>query len=256
MSRGQVVILEDDDWVARLLETGLTEHGYRVTAAREALEGFRTVCQIEPDCIVCDVTLPDFDGYWVAQQVRAAAPRIAATPLLFLGAIDDDRPSLQGLQLGADALVSKPFRMDEVIAQVDALVEMAKRLRAVRTARSEKPAAPTESLLGNIEEMSIVSVLTILEMERRSGELKIVRDASAATVELRSGYPAGGKLDGQSRDLVAVLREVLSWKKGMFSFRAGPDVPAPQPKRTIAGMLVEAVLPAGPPGRGRELKKA
>ena len=41
MSRGRVVILEDDEWVARLLETGLSEHGYQVTTAGEALAGFR-----------------------------------------------------------------------------------------------------------------------------------------------------------------------------------------------------------------------
>src|SRR5215470_1179657 len=59
MSRGQVVVLEDDDWVARLLETGLREHGYEVATVGEALGGFQRVCQLEPDCIVCDVTLPD-----------------------------------------------------------------------------------------------------------------------------------------------------------------------------------------------------
>src|SRR6266404_4742806 len=90
MSRGQMVILEDDDWVARLLETGLREHGYYIAIASEALEGVQRVSQLKPACIICDITLPDFDGYWVAQQVRSGAPDIAATPLLFLSQIDDD----------------------------------------------------------------------------------------------------------------------------------------------------------------------
>ena len=172
MSRGQVVILEDDDWVARLLETGLREHGYDVTMAAEAVEGFQRVCQVEPDCIICDITLPDFDGYWVAQQVRGASAKVAATPLLFLGPIDDEGSALRGLQIGADALVTKPFRMDEVVAQVDALVEMAKRVQKARAAISQRPMAPAHALTGHIEEMSIVTVLTLLEMERRSGELR------------------------------------------------------------------------------------
>src|SRR5262245_54927119 len=161
MSRGRVVILEDDDWVARLLETGLREHGYEVTTSAEALGGFQRVCQVEPDCIICDITLPDFDGYWVAQQVRTASATVAATPLLFLGPMDDEAAALKGLQVGADALVTKPFRMDEVIAQVDALVEMAKRLQKTRASISQRPIPPAHALSGNIEEMSIVTVLTI-----------------------------------------------------------------------------------------------
>jgi DNA-binding response OmpR family regulator len=255
MSRGQVVVLEDDDWVARLLETGLREHGYEVTVAAEALGGFQQVCQAEPDCIVCDITLPDFDGYWVAQQVRSASAKVAATPLLFLGPMDDEASGLKGLQVGADALVTKPFRMDEVIAQVDALIEMAKRLQKTRATISQRPLPPAHALSGNIEEMSIVTVLTILEMERRSGELKLTSGPLAATIELRSGYASGGTLKGQAQPLVPVLREVLSWKTGVFSFAVGPDVPAPERKRTIAGMLVEAVLPPGNPGRPAEAKK-
>jgi two-component system, OmpR family, response regulator len=254
--RGRVVILEDDDWVARLLETGLREHGYDVTTAAEALEGFRRISELGPDCVICDVTLPDFDGYWVAQQVRSGPTQIAATPLLFLGPMDDEGSGLRGLQTGADALVTKPFRMEEVIAQVDALVDMAKRLQKARASISQRPVPVAHALAGNIDEMSIVTVLTILEMERRSGELKLASSSNAATIELRSGYASGGTVKGQSKELVDVLRQVLSWKTGTFSFSVGPDVPAPERKRTIAGMLVEAVLPPGNPGRPPQAKRA
>jgi two-component system OmpR family response regulator len=248
MSRGQVVILEDDDWVVRLLETGLAEHGYQVTTAGEALAGFQRICQIEPACIICDITLPDFDGYWLAHQLRSASSGVSATPLLLLSQVDDEGAALQGLQVGADALMSKPFRMTEVIAQVDALVDMAGRVRAARAAL-DHPKAPTEALRGNIEEMSIVTVLTILEMERRSGELKLACEPMVATIDLGSGYASGGTINGQKKELVVILRQVLGWKTGAFSFRVGPDAPAPKPKRTIAGMLVEAVLPPVPPGQ-------
>src|SRR5262249_2088528 len=154
------VILEDDEWVARLLETGLREHGYEVATAVEALGGFQRVCQVEPDCIICDITLPDFDGYWVAQQVRAASAKVAGTPLLFLGPIDDESAALKGLQVGADALVTKPFWVDEVIAQVDALVDMAKRLQKTRASISQRPMPPADALAGKLEDMSIVTVLT------------------------------------------------------------------------------------------------
>jgi hypothetical protein len=146
--------------------------------------------------------------------------------------------------------------MEEVIAQVDALLDLAKRVTTARASLSERPPPPSHTLSGNLEDMSIVTVLTLLEMERRSGELKLTDDAHVATIDLASGYATGGKLEGKPQELVSILREVLAWKAGLFSFNLGPDVPVPAKKRTIAGMLVEAVLPQGRPARSPKAKRS
>jgi two-component system OmpR family response regulator len=243
MAKGRIVLLEDDDWVAELLSSGLRGRGYEVTAVGEALEGFRQICEREPDCIVCDVSLPDFDGYWVAHRVRAASSGVSTTPFLFLTHEGDDGSPLEGFHVGADVHMAKPFRLDEVIAQVDALVDMAKRLRATRASFLGHGSVPPEgeALRGNIDQMSVVTVLTLLEMERRSGELRVSVGSREARIQLGGGFALGGSLDGREQALVPILREVLKWKTGVFSFRVGPDAPPPASRRMIAGVLVEAV---------------
>jgi len=137
-----VVVIENDDWIARLLEEGLNDAGYEVTLASEALEGFQRACEKLPDCIICDVALPDFDGYWVAHKVRADASAISTTPFLFLTQADDEASPLEAFNVGADVQLTKPFRLDEVVAQVGALVEMAKRLRKTRDSFLDKKLSP------------------------------------------------------------------------------------------------------------------
>jgi hypothetical protein len=91
--------------------------------------------------------------------------------------------------------------------------------------------------------MSLVTVLTVLEMERCSGELVLHRDdhrSTRATLEVASGFAIGGTRDGAPENAVVLIRDILTWKSGRFSFRRGQDRDAPTTARPIAGILVEA----------------
>jgi DNA-binding response OmpR family regulator len=247
MSKGRVVVIENDDWIARLLEEGLNDAGYEVILASEALEGFQRACEKSPDCIICDVALPDFDGYWVAHKVRADPSAISTTPFLFLTQADDEASPLEAFNVGADVQLTKPFRLDEVVAQVGALVEMAKRLRKTRNSFLDRNAQPPvgEALRGDLAQMSIATVLALLEMERRSGQLQVAegdgKSGSVATIDLASGFATGGTLTGTSTGLLQILREIMKWKSGLLTFHVGKDAPAPNPKRPIGAILMEAV---------------
>src|SRR6266498_5638110 len=108
MSQGRVLVIEGDEWIADLLEEGLKDANYEVTLASEALEGMRKVAEVQPDCIICDVALPDFDGYWVAHKVRADSSAISTTPFLFLSSDDEEQDSpLEAFNVGADVRVTK-----------------------------------------------------------------------------------------------------------------------------------------------------
>jgi two-component system, OmpR family, response regulator len=250
MAKGRIVLLEDDEWVANLLSSGLREHGYEVSVVGEALAGFQEICDREPDCVVCDVTLPDFDGYSVAHRVRAASSKVSTTPFLFLAHEGEEPSRLGEFHVGAAVHMTKPFRLEEISARVDELVEMGRGLNATRASFLDRSSVPpeAEALRGNIDQMSIVTVLTLLEMERRTGELKIASGSSEARVMLSDGFALGGTREGKNEDLVAILREILKWKTGTFSFRVGAAPAAPLSRRTISGVLVEAVhLNANPP---------
>jgi two-component system, OmpR family, response regulator len=242
MGKGRIVVIENDGWIARLLEEGLRAADYDVLVASDALDGFRRVCEVQPDCIVCDVALPDFDGQWVARSVRSHASAISKVPLLFLSNADDERSPLGASSGGADAHLSKPFRLEEVVGQVAALIEMAKRLgEAQPPAVIEKAPPPGgEALRGSLEQMSVATVLSLLELERRTGQLKVSSSGAEATIELVRGFAVTSTLRGVSTPLLATVRELLNWNKGLVSFYVGKDVPEPEKKRPIGALLMEA----------------
>jgi CheY-like chemotaxis protein len=215
-----------------------------VHVAGEARTGFEKVRELLPDCILCSVNLPDIDGYWVARRVRTEPTRVATTPFLFLTEADDAESRLQGLNVGADLYLTKPFRNEEVVAQVGALIDMANRLRKQRDSfTSEAPAsAPGAAFSGDVAQMSIATVLTLLELERRSGQLKVRGDGHVAVLEIMDGRFDAGSLDEQPSGPTELLREVLRWKKGSFTFRGANIERAgsgEQPR--IGGLLLEAM---------------
>lgn len=247
MASGRVLIIEQEEWEATLLAKFLSEAGYEVHVAGEARAGFDQVRKLQPDCILCSVNLPDIDGFWVARRVRTEPSRVATTPFLFLTEADDAESRLQGLNVGADLYLTKPFRHDEVVAQVGALIDMANRLRKQRESfSSEGPAssAAGAAFSGDVAQMSVATVLTLLDLERRSGQLKVRGDrGQIALLELVDGKFASGTLDKKPWSPAELLREVLRWKKGSFSFRGSQGGVASDSgeQQKIGGLLLEAM---------------
>jgi two-component system OmpR family response regulator len=246
VASGRVLIIEEEEWEAALLTKFLGEAGYEVHVAGEARAGFEKVRELQPDCILCSVSLPDIDGFWVARRVRTEPTRVATTPFLFLTEADDSESRLQGLNVGADLYLTKPFRNDEVVAQVGALIDMANRLRRQREAfSSDGPASSVAgaAFSGDVAQMSIATVLTLLELERRSGRLKVRGEGGkVALLELTEGKFAAGTLDEKPCNSTELLREVLRWKKGSFSFRGSQSVVSDSgDQQKIGGLLLEAM---------------
>jgi len=244
VSKGRVLIIEADEWVAVLLKKFLTDAGFSVDLATGAKEGFDKVRALTPDCILCDVNLPDIDGFWVARRVRTEPSAVATTPFLFLTDADDVESRLQGFHVGADLYVTKPFRNEEVVAQVGALIEMAKRLRKQREDfSSEPPSHRGAAFQGDIAQMALSTVLSLLELERRTGRLKVARDdGRRGEIELADGKFAGVAVEGVKGAPTELLRELLRWKKGKFAFKPDPKKQtAPGfTRRSLTELLLEA----------------
>ena len=239
-----MLIIEADEWLAALLGKFLADAGYQVDFANGAKQGFDKVRELTPDCILCDVNLPDIDGFWVARRVRTEPSAVATTPFLFLTEADDSESRLQGLHVGADLYLTKPLRNDEVVAQVGALIEMANRLRKQRQEfSSDGPASHRGSAFqGDIAQLSLATILTLLELERRSGRLKVAgADGRKGEIELGEGKFVGATVDGKQGEPTALLRELLRWKHGSFAFKPDPTNGAPNPARqSLTGLLLEA----------------
>ena len=141
----RVLVIEDDEWVADLLVAALRDASFAVETASTAGRGLELAAQFVPDCIVCDFALSDRDGVWFARQLRASEASQSTVPLLLVSSRDEPDASCHGFAAGVDAFMAKPFRLDEVIAQVKALIAFAARFSAAAA-----PATPPSGRGGRV----------------------------------------------------------------------------------------------------------
>jgi DNA-binding response OmpR family regulator len=118
-----VLIVEDDDSMARALHDGFEYEGYQVTLARDGEAGLSLARrEPPPDLLVLDVMLPKLSGLDVCRAIRAAGSRM---PIIMLTARGQEIDKVLGLRLGADDYVTKPFGFLELVARVEALLRRA-----------------------------------------------------------------------------------------------------------------------------------
>ena len=115
----KVLVVEDDRKVAGFIEQGLREEGYAVDVAPDGDQATMLAHVNEYDLILLDMMLPKKNGLQVASELRAEG---RATPVLMLTARDASEDVVRGLDAGADDYLTKPFKFDELLARVRALV--------------------------------------------------------------------------------------------------------------------------------------
>lgn len=115
----RVLTVDDEPSLIELLSLAMRYEGWDVHTARSGTEAVRVAKQCEPDAIVLDMMLPDFDGLEVMRRVRATQPDV---PVIFLTARDGVADRINGLTAGGDDYVTKPFSLEEVIARLRGLL--------------------------------------------------------------------------------------------------------------------------------------
>ncbi|WP_306567625.1 response regulator transcription factor [Flavobacterium lindanitolerans] len=123
-----ILVIEDDQRVAELIQRGLEEQGFTVTLAYDGLSGKKLALQNNYKLIITDIILPKMDGIDVCRQIRETKPDIPIIMLTALGTTDD---KVEGFDAGADDYLVKPFEMRELLVRVRALLK-----RNTKTANS------------------------------------------------------------------------------------------------------------------------
>jgi two-component system OmpR family response regulator len=121
----RVLVVDDEEHITELVAMGLGYNGFdveRVATGRAALEAIE---RRKPDLVVLDVMLPDLDGFEVARRLREDAGAGTRVPIIFLTARDTTADKVQGLRLGSDDYVTKPFSIEELIERVKAVLRRA-----------------------------------------------------------------------------------------------------------------------------------
>ena len=119
-----LLLIEDNEKLARGLQSNLEFEGYTVLCANDGAKGLAMARHRRPDIIVLDLMLPDMDGYRVLRTLRDDGD---STPVLVLTALGEEADKVRGFRFGADDYVTKPFGLMELLARIDALLRRAGR---------------------------------------------------------------------------------------------------------------------------------
>jgi CheY-like chemotaxis protein/predicted regulator of Ras-like GTPase activity (Roadblock/LC7/MglB family) len=138
----KVLVVDDSLSVRKVVEKALEGRGLQVLAAASGAEAIQMIDRDRPDVVICDVILPDKDGYQICQYVRAH-PAIGATPVLLISGIDNGTVQARAAEVRSDEVMFKPFGVDDLVRKIDALLARRSNGAKPSTGTATAETAPT-----------------------------------------------------------------------------------------------------------------
>lgn len=121
LSKESILIVEDEEKIVRLLEIELEYEGYETGKALDGIEAFEMFLAQKWDLILLDIMLPGMSGIELLRRIRG---KNSSVPIILLTAKDSIEDKVSGLDLGASDYITKPFRMEELLARIRAVLRM------------------------------------------------------------------------------------------------------------------------------------
>lgn len=121
LSKESILIVEDEEKIVRLLEIELEYEGYKTGKALDGIEAFEMFLAQKWDLILLDIMLPGMSGIELLRRIRG---KNSSVPIILLTAKDSIEDKVSGLDLGASDYITKPFRMEELLARIRAVLRM------------------------------------------------------------------------------------------------------------------------------------
>jgi|SRR5688572_7550518 DNA-binding response OmpR family regulator len=121
--QGRILIVEDDNMLAKVIADNLRFAGYEVSAAGDGRDAVARLRTFQPDLVLLDLMLPDRNGFELCGLMRQGG----RTPIVILSARAQKADKLRGLKLGADDYLTKPFDLDELLARIQAVMRRSRR---------------------------------------------------------------------------------------------------------------------------------
>ncbi|MEE9298868.1 MAG: response regulator transcription factor [Acidimicrobiia bacterium] len=217
-NRGTVVLIEDEESIADLVQMYFEQEGFRLVHAADGEKGLDAVRDRDPRVVLLDLGLPGMDGIEVCRRIRA----MSDVPVIMLTARDSEIDKIVGLEIGADDYVTKPFSPRELVARV----------RAVLRRSEESPRVP--------------SVIEIEDWAIDSGRRE-VRSSDGSTVR-----PTAREFDllwylSENAGLVLSRGQILEavWGYEYFGETRTVDVHIRQLRKKLEGIPIETVWGVG-----------
>jgi DNA-binding response OmpR family regulator len=208
----RVLVVDDDATLRRSTADLMRAEGYEVIEAANGAEALSVALKEKVAVIVSDVQMPVVDGWQLLRLLRARA-ELRDVALLFHTSLNSDVERLRGYSLGVDDYVNKPAAAQDLAERVERAI--ARR----RQPQGERAAPPL--LRGDLEHVALGTLLSLLEVERRTGLLILRSEGRRAEIEIAEGRLYRARLEpdeGYENDVLR-LCHVLDWCNGDFELR-------------------------------------
>ena len=226
-----ILVVDDDRTVRERASKALASKGHTVETAPDGLAGLAMCLKNPPDLVLSDVQMPKMDGWNLLKTIRARSS-LNDTLVVFQTSLRDEKDRLFGYQLGVDDYIAKPYTTTELIARINRLVG--------RTRNASIHRRDTKALRGDLEQVSLPTVLSLLEMDKKTGVFLVV-SATVARLFIRDGRPVAVEMEGATRNISPLEMSVklLSWRTGQFEFTPQEVHNADEIKMSMQALLME-----------------
>ncbi len=240
-----LLIVDDDREACERAGDPFLARGDSVRYATDGVEGLAACLRDPPDVLILDVNMPKMDG-WQLLRMIGARPSLASMSVVFVTTMKGDDERLLAYQLGADDFIGKPARAEELLARVD---------RVMRRAREVGRTLPErKSLHGDLGHVALPSLLSFLEMEKKTGELLVLGEGTARLF-LLDGKLLRVELEGSTADSRANLLQILGWTRGQFEFAAQDVSGADELRVGTTALLLDLARAADEAAQARDKKR-
>ncbi|ACK70689.1 two component transcriptional regulator, AraC family [Gloeothece citriformis PCC 7424] len=184
----RILLIEDDQLNCTLLQECLESEGFHIISAEDGFKGLQQAREFLPDLILCDIIMPELDGYSVLLQLRQD-PSTAFIPFIFLTAKTSKAEYRRGMELGADDYLTKPLTAHEVIAAVETRLERKAMLERCYFAKCQTILdPPSTQKTGQKEPVSIFPAVSIFNEVFDFIEANYNREITLSDVAQAVGY--------------------------------------------------------------------
>jgi CheY-like chemotaxis protein/Tfp pilus assembly protein PilZ len=236
----KILVVDDDRLCREQAAATLSKLGHEVTTADDGLQALGACLKDPPDLVLSDVQMPRMDGWNFLRTIRAR-PSLSSTRVIFQTTLGGEKERLKGYQLGVDDYLAKPYSPEELVLRIERLFERHK---------SNLRDPSRKALRGDLEQVSLPTVLSMLEIEQKTGVVMLV-GPSICRLFVRDGRPMGVEMEGapDDADQMSLIARIFEWTKGQFEF--APQDVGQQDRLNVSmqGLLMEAARLVDEAGR-------
>jgi len=229
----KILIVDDNPHILRLLRISLEKAGYEVYTAENGDEGLEKTNKYQPDLIISDVMMPQTDGIEFCWMIRENSS-VPMVPFIFLTSLENRDMEIRGFRAGADEYLIKPVDRNVLLEKVATLLKRAKRVKAIDSEDTTR----MKGFEGNLADLTLVEVIQLLNLNKRSGTLEIFKRENGKIV-FKDGnmiYAELGELKG-----VEAINKMVTFKDGTFKFKPSIETVTLNIQGSTMNVLLEAL---------------